>query len=515
MNSLYIIIGIVVVLLLTIIGLLARIKKCPSDMIMVIYGKVGGNKSAKCVHGGASFIWPFIQNYSYMSLRPLQFNCNLQNALSSQNIRVDVPTTVTVGISTEPEIMQSAAERLVGLDSDMIEDLVKDIVYGQLRLIISNMTIEELNAERDKFLDEVRKVVATELKKIGLQLINVNIIDINDEAGYIKALGQKDKAIAINQANVEIATAEKDGAIKQAEQQKIKNSSVAETIKDEEISVAESNKIKDVAVAQKNAESETGKIEAQKKIVAKQAELKVSEVEAARQAETAKVEAAAKVAERKQLAQIEVVKAQAKVQQEEELALREAELAKAEKAKAQLYADEIVPAEIAKEKAAKEAEAYQIKLEKTAEADKNAKVKIAEGLSQAESTEAAGKSAAISSIGKAEAEAIRAKGLAEAEAEAAKLAAQADGFKKMIEAAEANPQIAIAFKMVQEGTYENIAKTQVEAYKHMNFGNIQIMDTSKGAGITDFMGNLISQISPMLNVMKGMDIPKISDKLNK
>jgi hypothetical protein len=49
----------------------------------------------------------------------------------------------------------------------------------------------------------------------------------------------------------------------------------------------------------------------------------------------------------------------------------------------------------------------------------------------------------------------------------------------------------------------------------MNFGNIQIMDTSKGAGITDFMGNLISQISPMLNVMKGMDIPKISDKLNK
>lgn len=53
---------------------------------------------------------PIVQGYSFMSLKPLQFECNLQKALSSQNIRVDVPTTVTVGISTEPEVMQMAAE---------------------------------------------------------------------------------------------------------------------------------------------------------------------------------------------------------------------------------------------------------------------------------------------------------------------------------------------------------------------------------------------------------------------
>lgn len=165
---------------------------------------------------------PIVQGYSFMSLKPLQFECNLQKALSSQNIRVDVPTTVTVGISTEPEVMQMAAERLLGLTTDQIEDLVKDIVYGQMRLIVSNMTIEELNSERDKFLEEVKNVVGGELRKIGLHLINVNITDIRDEAGYIIALGQKDKAIALNKANVEIAKAEKDGATQTAEQNKIK-----------------------------------------------------------------------------------------------------------------------------------------------------------------------------------------------------------------------------------------------------------------------------------------------------
>ena len=147
--TLFIILGAALLLvLLSVVGILSRYRKCPSDKILVIFGKTGGGKSAKCIHGGAAFVVPIVQGYSFMSLKPLQFECNLQKALSSQNIRVDVPTTVTVGISTEPEVMQMAAERLLGLTTDQIEDLVKDIVYGQMRLIVSNMTIEELNSER-------------------------------------------------------------------------------------------------------------------------------------------------------------------------------------------------------------------------------------------------------------------------------------------------------------------------------------------------------------------------------
>ena len=242
-----------------------------------------------------------------------------------------------MGISTEPEVMQMAAERLLGLTNDQIEDLVKDIVYGQMRLIVSNMTIEELNSERDKFLEEVKNVVGGELRKIGLHLINVNITDIRDEAGYIIALGQKDKAIALNKANVEIAKAEKDGATQTAEQNKIKNSEVAAT-----------QRTRDINVAAARAEGEIGKIEAEKTVTDKNAELEVVRAEAEKTANTARVRAAAEVAKEEELAQ--------------------------------------------------------------------------------------------------------------AEAEKASLKAQADGFREMIEAAQTDPAIAIQFKMVQEGTYENIAR---------------------------------------------------------
>lgn len=505
--TLFIILGVALLLvLLSVVGILSRYRKCPSDKILVIYGKTGGGKSAKCIHGGAAFVVPIVQGYSFMSLKPLQFECNLQKALSSQNIRVDVPTTVTVGISTEPEVMQMAAERLLGLTNDQIEDLVKDIVYGQMRLIVSNMTIEELNSERDKFLEEVKNVVGGELRKIGLHLINVNITDIRDEAGYIIALGQKDKAIALNKANVEIAKAEKDGATQTAEQNKIKNSEVAATQREEAIAVAEANaerdskvaetqRTRDINVAAARAEGEIGKIEAEKTVTDKNAELEVVRAEAEKTANTARVRAAAEVAK------------------EEELAQKIAEEARAQRQEAALRADKIVPAEISKKESLLRAEAYQLEQEKIAETNAN-KIKIeADGKAQAEALKGEGEAKAITAKGLAEAEVVRQKGLAQAEAEKASLKAQADGFREMIEAAQTDPAIAIQFKMVQEGTYENIARQQVEAYKHMNFGNVTIMDTTKGGGLTNVMQSLVSQISPMLNVMKEMKIPGVSKAL--
>lgn len=523
--TLFIILGAALLLvLLSVVGILSRYKKCPSDKILVIFGKTGGGKSAKCIHGGAAFVVPIVQGYSFMSLKPLQFECNLQKALSSQNIRVDVPTTVTVGISTEPEVMQMAAERLLGLTTDQIEDLVKDIVYGQMRLIVSNMTIEELNSERDKFLEEVKNVVGGELRKIGLHLINVNITDIRDEAGYIIALGQKDKAIALNKANVEIAKAEKDGATQTAEQNKIKNSEVAATQREEAVAVtvanaerdskvAETQRTRDINVATAKAEGEIGKIEAEKTVTNKNAELEVVRADAEKTANTARVKAEAEVAKEKELAQVEVVKAEAKVLQEQELAQKTAEEARAQRQEAALHADKIVPAEISKKESLLRAEAYQLEQEKIAETNAN-KTKIeADGKAQAEALKGEGEAKAITAKGLAEAEVVRQKGLAQAEAEKASLKAQADGFREMIEAAKTDPAIAIQFKMVQEGTYENIAKQQVEAYKHMNFGNVTIMDTTKGRGLTDVMQSLLSQVSPMLNVMKEMKIPGVSKAL--
>ena len=211
----------VLVLFACLIAILSRYRKCPSDKVLVIYGKVGTdkngeNRSAKCIHGGAAFIVPVIQSYQYLDLTPISINVDLRNALSKQNIRVDVPSRFTVGISTETGVMQNAAERLLGLQLGEIQELAKDIILGQLRLVIATMDIEEINADRDKFLISVSNNVEIELKKIGLRLINVNVTDINDESGYIEALGKEAAAKAINDAKKSVAEKDRDGEIGQA-----------------------------------------------------------------------------------------------------------------------------------------------------------------------------------------------------------------------------------------------------------------------------------------------------------
>ena len=204
-ESLILIVVIVVLVFMCLLIFLTRYKKCPSDKIMVIYGKVGQNtdgtnRTSKCIHGGAAFIWPVIQAYQYLDLTPLSIQVDLKSALSRQNIRIDVPSIFTVGISTEQGVMQNAAERLLGLQMGEVQELAKDIIFGQLRLVIATMDIEEINTDRDKFLEAVSRNVESELKKIGLRLINVNVTDISDESGYITALGKEAAAKAINDA---------------------------------------------------------------------------------------------------------------------------------------------------------------------------------------------------------------------------------------------------------------------------------------------------------------------------
>ena len=242
-----------------------RYRKCPADKILVVYGSGNGNKkSAKCIHGGGTFVWPVFQDYAYMSLTPIGIDANLTNALSRQNIRVDVPCRFTVGISTDPDYMNAAAERLLGQTANQIQEMARDILFGQLRLVIATMSIEELNSDRDKFLEAITSNVEVELKKIGLKLINVNVTDINDESGYIEALGQEAAAKAINEAKVRVAEQEKLGEIGKAEavrETRIRTAAAnAEAVKGE-------NEAK-IAIANSDANRREREAEAQRKAVA-------------------------------------------------------------------------------------------------------------------------------------------------------------------------------------------------------------------------------------------------------
>ncbi len=319
-----IIVAIVVVLLLimTMLVVLTRYKKCPSDKIMVIYGKISANKdgtyrSAKCIHGGASLVLPLIQSYTFLDLTPLSISVDLKSALSKQNIRIDVPSIFTVGISTDPGIMQNAAERLLGLQLKDISDLAKDIIFGQLRLVIATMDIEEINTDRDKFLEAISRNVEGELKKIGLKLINVNVTDISDESGYIIALGKEAAAKAINDAKVSVAEENRKGAIGEANAQMQQRINVAD---------AESKAI-------------DGENRAKAEIAASKALLRQKEAEAMKVAVTA-----------------ENVQA-AKAKEESYAAEQQAEIARASREKATKEADVIVASEIEKRKIEIEADA--------------------------------------------------------------------------------------------------------------------------------------------------------------
>ena len=209
--TLYVVIAvIVVVVLLTIWGILKRFKKVKSDEILVVYGKTKGSGPGRCYHGGAAFVWPIIQGSEVMSMRPMTISCTL-DCLSAQKINVQVPVTVTTAISEKAEIMQNAAVRLLGLDLREKEQQVKEILVGQMRLVIATMEIEKLISDRDAFLNQCRTNIGEELKKLGLDLININISDIKDSADYIENLGKEAAAKALNEAKMNIEKQEKLG----------------------------------------------------------------------------------------------------------------------------------------------------------------------------------------------------------------------------------------------------------------------------------------------------------------
>ena len=168
----------------------SRYQKCPSDRILVIYGKTKGGTSSKCLHGGAAFVWPVIQAFDYLDLTPIPIEIPLEGALSKEKIKVNVPSSFTVGISTDPDVMSNAAERLLGQPLPAIETLVSDVIFGQMRAIIAKMDIESLISERDQFIQKITKGVEGELRKVGLKLMNVSIRDITDEEGQIAAISQ-------------------------------------------------------------------------------------------------------------------------------------------------------------------------------------------------------------------------------------------------------------------------------------------------------------------------------------
>jgi flotillin len=165
------IIAVVIITVALIAYWASRYKKCPSNKILVIYGKVSGGKSAKTLHGGGAFIWPIIQSYQFMSLEPMWLKVDLNGALAANNIRVNVPSTFTVALDTDPAMMNTAAVRLLGITQADLEELASEIILGSLRQVVAQMDIEEINKADETFERNIRELVGKELGTVGLHLI--------------------------------------------------------------------------------------------------------------------------------------------------------------------------------------------------------------------------------------------------------------------------------------------------------------------------------------------------------
>jgi flotillin len=493
----------VVTLVLVVAGFLlamaSRFKRCPPNRILVKYGRTGKGRSATPIHGGATWVVPLIHAYDFLDLEPLQIEIPLEGALSSENIRVSVPSVFTVAIGTDEETMNNAAVRLLGLETPQIVKQAEDIIFGQLRHVIASMAIQEINRDRDVFLEKVQTALEPELKKIGLVLINVNIRDIKDESGYIEAIGRKAASTAINQAEIDVAEQQKRGAI-----------GVAEAERERAVNVANAEKVRDIGTKEAERERAVKLAELEKeKSIGEQAakyeqEAQLRDREREMRVRVADANAKAVGGENKSKAEVAGTNAELRVKEAEafergEKRFREAQAAVLE---AQYRAE----ARAAAAQAEKIEAETRAKLEATSKAEKAKTIVDAEAQATQRKIEAEGEAAAI--FAKLE---------AEARGQYEMLAKKADGLKRIVEACGGSQQ---AFQMLMLEHLEHLSETAAKAISNVKFDKVVVWDSGadgKGGNATsNFLKGLGNTLPPMLQIMKdvgGVEMPEFIGKL--
>lgn len=539
MGNLLTIVAIFVVAILALIGfLVSRFIKVPGDKIMIIEGKGGG----WCKGGKGKFIIPGIQQVSFLDTKPIILKGSVQG-VSSESVEVKIDYSMPFYVSTTDALIPNAIRCLRGVDKSTMISMVKEIADGQIRGMLTTLSIEEINGNRDKFTDAAKVCIEPLIQKFGLDMATINISDIKDNGGIIEARGEKAVAETLKESKIKVAIQNKESDTGVSDQNRERDTQLANinkdrdvnlalTEKDRAVTVAQTKKDKDIAIAETEQQYNISKAEIKTKedsAVAEQSallEVSLAETESKREsgvavanaekeikiaeakknqdikiavsladAEVGKIEQAKKVtieesalkvveAEAKERAEISAVRANANIEQERNVSQQKVEAEKAKLTKAALVATTIVPAEMEKEariiEAESEAQTILIKAKAEAEAES---IKIRE-------------------IAKAEADGIKMKLSAE-------LDAQAEGFKRMIEAAGDNKELAIQYKMID--IMPELAEKQAEAIKSMKIDSIQVWDKDNGNTTANFIENFIKGAGPALGLVNGT----IKDSFNK
>ena len=458
-----IIVGIIVFLLIIIaMGYV----KAPTDQAVIISGM---KKEPKYIIGRSSVRIPFLQRLDRLSLKMLSINVRTSKTIPTLDyINIMVDSVAIVKIGTNETLIKAAAENFLNKDSQYINQMVVNVLEGNLREIIGAMKLVDIMNDRKTFAAMVQENAAQDMAKMGLEIVSFNIQNIDDAGlGVIENLGIANTVAIRQNAEISRANAEKEIAVAQASARKDANDAhiAAET-----------------QIAQKNNELDIRKSELKVQADIKRAEAdaayEIQKQEQARTIETATVDVQIAKAEREaELKQKEVLVRQ------QELAAQVERQADAEKYRAEKDAE----AKLIQRQRQAEAEKYE--QEQVAEAQK-AKADAARYLAEQEA-------AGITAKGRAEAEAIRAKGLAEAEA----MEKKAEAYKKYNGAAVVEMMVNILPQMAAE-----VAKP-LSAIEKVN-----IYGGSDNNGVSQISGNMpvvMKQVFDTMTEATGVDFTEI------
>lgn len=467
-------IGVTGVLGATVVGLLLSCyKKCSTDQILVKYG-LGGNK---VFSGKGTIVIPFFQSYKYMQLTPQNLDIRLNSSsglVSKDKIKLELEADATFSISKNEDERIVASEKLLSLQPDEIKDLVTEILTGQVRAIVSEMTLTELLEDRAMLKTKVSESAEIELTKFGLDLMNFNIKKIIDLDGIIETLGKKASATAQANAKISIAEQEKESTVKVAEQKKLQEITIAQTEAEKTESVSKSEVLKQQAIEEK--ESRIAEVTANE---SKKRELFV--VESQKEVDLKKIDAEKEVFIKNQQKEQDVYDAKKVTTQKEAEVLLERK-----------RADEIVKAKVDSEKKIVEQDAI-LTMEKN-KADND--LKIAETKATAIVKEAEAKATAMT----LEAEAL-------AKKEALPILEKAKAEKVLMDVYNSSDCL-IQLKMIE--ILPELAKYQVEAVKNLKIDSINVISGGDSNGA---VGNEIG--GTVNNIIKSIPAFKMANDISK
>ncbi|MDE2920450.1 MAG: SPFH domain-containing protein [Chloroflexota bacterium] len=436
----------------------------------------GGSVQPKLKVGGRMFVLPILQKAQMISLEVMTLQVNTARVYTKEGVSVSVDGVAQVKVGRSQEAIRTAAEQFLGKSATQIAEVALQTLEGQQRAILGTMTVEDIYRDRVAFAEQVRDVAATDMTNMGLEIVSFSIRDIQDEQGYLEALGVRRTAEVKRDAAIGEAQAERDAGIKEASADQQRQAARFEA---------------DTAIAASERDFQT-----QKAAYDQQVNARTAEAELAYSLQEAKTRQQIRGEE----LQIEVVERQKQIEvQQQEIIRRERELDATVRRPAEAERDQLeLIAEGNRRRIRVESEAERYKLETVAEGERSRI--IAEAQAGAESIRLRGQADAdaIRARGEAEADAIRAQGLAEAQA----MNKKADAWKEYGQAAMIQ-QLFDSLPDVAGAVAEPLAKT--DSIVVISNGG----DSNSGAGaskVTQDVSSTIAQLPALVQSLTGVDL---------